>query len=427
MRRARIVLAGVAAAGCLWPASGASLAFADRAGLTLTATANETGWIALAAGGPADGIVDVHELVDGGEAPVAMLSLGDGRETRAHAARWRCAARERRFVARLRGDDAAQPVAAAITTPSCADRLRLIVVPGQLRPGASATVRVADSWGFGAVAARLCARPRGNRTRCTTVRLRRGRRTLRTRVRLFARGSRTIALTSRHGQHLEGRVEVRRDARLRLLVTGDSMIYGLYEVLGRELGAAAVVRGDPHPGRGITTPGALDWTAHALRSARIERPDVTAVFLGSADAGYALPTPSGGLVPCCDRAWIAAYASRASSMMGSYLRSGRSLVYWLLLPAPRSAVKARVTSAENDAVRLAAADHPDGVRVIARLADIVSPGGRYREAIELDGRRRVVRDPDGVHLASAGIDIAAKILDDALRGDGLLGKGAGGA
>ena len=72
------------------------------------------------------------------------------------------------------------------------------------------------------------------------------------------------------------------------------MIFGLFETLAADLGERATVLGDAHPGRGITTPGGfLDWPAHARRSARTGRPDVTVVLVGAADAGYPLATGGG--------------------------------------------------------------------------------------------------------------------------------------
>jgi hypothetical protein len=424
MWRVRTAVAGaVAMAACAsaaaWPA-----ASADPGALTLRATADEVGWIALAAQGPDRAVVDVRELTAGGESPIARLTLAGGAAQRTRLARWRCSPRTRRFVATLRaGAGAAQPqqtATATIQTPSCADRLRLIVVPARVRPGRPVTVRVADTWRFGGVTARICARPDGRHTRCSRLRLPRGLAAARRSIAMSAPGNWTIAVRTTFGQRLAGRVEVRDGARLRVLVTGDSLIFGLFEALAGDLGRRGAVVGDPHPGRGLTTPGFLDWPLHARRTARDDRPDVTVVVLGYADAGYPLAGPSGEIVACCEPPWVAAYASLVRGMMATYLRDGRGLVYWVLLPAPRSPRKAVVTAAQNEGVRLAGGAFVDGVRVIARVADILAPQGRYREAIELDGRTQVVRADDGVHLAAPGIRIATDVVRDTLRGDGLL-------
>jgi hypothetical protein len=396
-------------------------ASADDPPLRLTATTDELGWVSFAVSGPGHGSVVVRERTGSRTWTVARLSLRDGEATRAHAVRWRCVRRTRRFTATLRGPgDRSERKQATVSTPSCAGRLRMIVLPARVRPGHDASVRVADTWRFGGIGATVCARE-GERERCKDVQLPEGTRMRRARLRMRRAGRRTISLRSEFGQRLTARVQVRDDARLRMLVTGDSIIFGLFEALGRDFGDRVSVLGDPQPGRGITNPrGFLDWPAHARRTARADEPDVTVVFLGFADAGYPLIASTGEAVACCDPAWVAAYASRVSEMMGSYLRHGRGLVYWVLLPAPRSPAKAAVVRAENVAVRLAGRDYPDGVTVVDKVAAILSPRGEYQDAIRLDGREQVVRDADGLHLAAPGIRVAADIVGATVRGDGLL-------
>lgn len=417
MGRVRVAVAVVGAVIACTPMLPAS---AEDPGMRLTATTDQLGWISLAVSGPSRGSVVVRELTGPRASTVVRLSLRNGAAGRTHAVRWRCARRTRRFTATLGGPgDRSEPTRATVTTPSCAGRLRMIVVPSRVRPGHDVSVRVTDTWRFGGVTATVCARE-GERKRCTRVKLPEGTRRRRARLRMRRPGRRTISLRSEHGQRLAAAVEVRDHARLRMLVTGDSIIFGLFEALGRDLGARGSVLGDPQPGRGITNPrGFLDWPAHARRTVRADEPDVSVVFLGYADAGYPLITPTGEAVACCERGWVAAYASRVSEMMGSYLRNGRGLVYWVVLPVPRSAAKAVVVRAENEAVRLAGRDYADGVTVIDKVAAILSPQGRYQDAIRLDGRMRVVRDADGVHLAAAGIRVAANVVGETLRGDGL--------
>ena len=36
------------------------------------------------------------------------------------------------------------------------------------------------------------------------------------------------------------------------------------------------------------------------------------------------------------------------------------------------------------------------------MDDLFTPGGRYRDAMEVDGRRQIVREPDGIHLNGRG-------------------------
>jgi hypothetical protein len=396
--------------------------------LRLTASSDERGWVTLTAAGADATTVEVAEQIGERRRTIASLSPRGAVAELRRAARWSCERRERRFVATAAGPGGAVDSAtASIATPSCARRLRATVVPAQVPPGGVAAVRIADTWGFGGVSTIVCARAPARarsapRRSCRRLRLAPGSPTRRARVRLARRGRWTITaggLGSARPTFARG-VQVTERPRLRVLVTGDSMIFGLYEALGRDLRGRALVKGDPHPGRGLTTPRFLDWPAHARRSARTWHPDVTIVLVGAADAGYPLPAPGGDMVACCEPGWVAAYGRRVRGMMRSYIRAGHGAVYWVLLPAPRSPVKANVIAAENAGVREAASGLGDGATVIDRVADVLSPGARYADSIIVGASRRVVRAEDGVHLAAPGIRIAADILTGTLRRDGLL-------
>ena len=207
---------------------------------------------------------------------------------------------------------------------------------------------------------------------------------------------------------------------LRLLATGDSMIQLVDGDLARRLQSrrATSVRSDAHIGTGITKPGVLDWPRRARAQASGFKPDVTVMFLGAND-GFDLRSASGRRAPCCGAAWVNAYSRRVEAMMRSYRRGGRSRVYWLTLPAPRPASFARVFPRVNDAIERAARRVGDGVRVID-LVPVFTPGGRFRQTITFHGQTIDARQPDGVHLSSAGASVAATLVVDRLRADGAL-------
>jgi lysophospholipase L1-like esterase len=216
------------------------------------------------------------------------------------------------------------------------------------------------------------------------------------------------------------RPEFERRGRLRLLATGDSMIQVVDGFLKSGLAQrrATVVRSDAHISTGISKLGMLDWLRKARGQATGFKPDVTVVFLGAND-GFPMKTPSGAGVPCCDAGWITEYSRRVESMMRSYLRGGRSLVYWMTLPAPRGGNFARVFNAVNPAIRRAAARVGDGVRVID-LVPVFTPGNHFRQSVTYRGRTFDARQPDGVHLSVAGARVAASLVIDRLRADGAL-------
>lgn len=211
-----------------------------------------------------------------------------------------------------------------------------------------------------------------------------------------------------------------RAPHLRLLATGDSMIQVVDGFLKSGLASrrATVVRSDAHISTGISKLGMLDWLRKARGQAASFKPDVTVISIGAND-GFPMQTPSGASAACCGAAWVAEYARRVQSMMRSYRRGGRSLVYWMTLPAPRSGNFARVFNAVNAAIRRAAERVGGGVRVI-ELGRVFTPGGRFRQSITYRGRTVSARQPDGVHLSAAGARIAASIVIGRLRADRAL-------
>jgi lysophospholipase L1-like esterase len=208
--------------------------------------------------------------------------------------------------------------------------------------------------------------------------------------------------------------------QLRLLATGDSMIQIVDGYLKSSLARrrATTVRSDARISTGISKLALLDWTRTAHGQARDFKPDVTVMFLGAND-GFPMRTPTDANVACCNAGWVAEYARRVESMMRSYRRGGRSLVYWLTLPTPRRGDFARIYRAVNDAIRRAAATVGDGVHVID-LVPVFSPGDRFRQTITFRGRTVDARQDDGIHLSNAGASVAATLVVDRLREDRAL-------
>jgi hypothetical protein len=250
------------------------------------------------------------------------------------------------------------------------------------------------------------------------VRLAPGTAQARLHVRLAQPGRWTIALRSAWRRRIARTVDVSAGARTRILVSGDSMIYGIYEALGGYLKTrGGSVRGDPHAGTGLTRAG-FDWIGHSRRLARSARADVAIVFLGTTDG---LPFGPAGrpAVECCGPAWTAEYARRVRRIMAAHLRGGRTREYWMLLPPPLSAERVVVFAAINEAVRRAAARF-DGEIGLVDIGPIVAPDGVFTREIVYRGKRLVVRVPDGIHLAPGGIHIAAALLARTLRHDGVV-------
>ncbi len=211
-----------------------------------------------------------------------------------------------------------------------------------------------------------------------------------------------------------------RERRLRVLATGDSMIQYVDTILKARLERrrSSSVRSDARISTGLSKPSLLNWVAKARQQARSVHPDVTAIFIGAND-GFSMRTPRGTSVACCGDGWVAEYARRVEAMMRSYLRGGRSYVYWMTLPAPDRPDFARVYRAVNVAIKRAAKVVGRGARVID-LVPVFTPGFVFRQHVTFRGTTVNARQGDGVHLTIAGASIAATLLIDRLRADHAL-------
>jgi hypothetical protein len=192
----------------------------------------------------------------------------------------------------------------------------------------------------------------------------------------------------------------------KLLVTGDSLAMPLDLEIARRMADGDVkVERDPHVGTGISKSGLVDWGRLSVQQVREREPDAVVVFIG-ANEGFELPGPGGRQLKCCGPEWAAEYAYRARRMMNTYRRGGRARVYWLTVPAPRDADRQEIARAVNAAIEVAAQPYRAQVRVLDMTA-IFTPGGDYRDAMNVDGRSQIVREGDGIHLNSRGAAIAA--------------------
>lgn len=203
-----------------------------------------------------------------------------------------------------------------------------------------------------------------------------------------------------------------------LLVTGDSLSMPLDAVLARRFAdadsAVKVVR-DPKVGTALSQTDLVDWGAASRDQVDREQPSAVVVFIG-ANEGFPMEAADGDEVACCGRAWAAVYAQRARQMMDTYRQQGAGRVYWLLLPAPRDRARQEISRAVNAALRVAAQPYRSQVRIVD-LEQVFTPGGRYRDAMEIDGRERIVRDGDGIHLNEEGAEVAAEQVLRAAQAD----------
>jgi uncharacterized protein len=202
----------------------------------------------------------------------------------------------------------------------------------------------------------------------------------------------------------------------KVLVTGDSMSMPLDAVIARRLEPEGIeVVRDPQVGTGISAAQVGDWGSISVRQTREEQPDAIVIFIG-ANEGFPMDAPGGGQVECCDADWAAVYASRVRRMMDTYRQGGEARVYWLTLPMPRDGDRQDVARVVNAAINVGAQPYRIHVRILD-MVQLFTPGGEYRDSMDVDGDEKIVRESDGVHLNETGAEVAADTVLDALTDD----------
>jgi hypothetical protein len=200
-----------------------------------------------------------------------------------------------------------------------------------------------------------------------------------------------------------------------LLVTGDSLSTPLDVEMARRLAStgAHVIR-EPHLGTGISKTDLVDWGKLSATQTQDDHPDAVVVFIG-ANEGFPMPAPGGGKrqVACCGADWAAIYANRVRQMMNTYRRGGAARVYWITVPTPRDPARQRIERVVNAAIGVAAQPWRNDISLVDTIP-IFTPGGRYRDAMPVDGRPTLVRESDGIHLNRTGAGLLAQRVIGAL-------------
>jgi lysophospholipase L1-like esterase len=193
-----------------------------------------------------------------------------------------------------------------------------------------------------------------------------------------------------------------------LLVTGDSLSQPLDQDLARRLAGSVKVVRDPHVGTGISKSIIVDWGKLSVSQVQRDHPSAVVVFIG-ANEGFPMKGAGGREVQCCGVDYAAVYASRVRQMMDTYRQAGAARVYWLTLPTPRDPERQKIARTVNAAIAVAAQPWRSQVRVFDTVP-IFTPGGRYRDAMDVGGQQKIVRESDGIHLNQTGSSLLADRL-----------------
>lgn len=216
------------------------------------------------------------------------------------------------------------------------------------------------------------------------------------------------------------------DDPLRLLVAGDFTAQVLGDSLGRAAADTGVVDATVHyeSASGLTRKDYFDWPAALDEDLAEHESEVVVLVVGVNDA-QGIVTADGTPAQLDDPRWGEEYHRRVGALMDQ-LRADDRLLVWVGQPPMRDGDFAARMAALNQVYATQAADRP-WVTFVDPAAVVGGAGGVYSDtAAGADGAPVEVRQPDGIHLTSAGGDlIAAHVI--ALLGDQVdLGEASGG-
>ena len=205
------------------------------------------------------------------------------------------------------------------------------------------------------------------------------------------------------------------DGTLTIGVFGDSMADGLWAALYRDLGdldGVDVVKFS-EVSTGLSRYDYVDIQAKSTRQLS-ERPvDVAVVLFGTNDAQAIVI--DGQIHPFGSDGWKAAYAQRVDNLV-ALMRSRGAEVYWVGLPRMKSSGFDGRMTIINDVVeaRMTAL----GVPYFDTVALTSNEAGGYEAYLsDEDGRRRLMRAGDGIHMSMSGYLRMADPVADRLKAD----------
>ena len=205
------------------------------------------------------------------------------------------------------------------------------------------------------------------------------------------------------------------DGTLTIGVFGDSMADGLWAALYRDLGdldGVDVVKFS-EVSTGLSRYDYVDIQAKSTRQLAEQPVDVAIVLFGTNDAQAIVI--DGQIHPFGSDGWKAAYAQRVDNLV-ALMRSRGAEVYWVGLSRMKSSgLDGRMTII-NDVVeaRMIALGVPyfDTVTLTSNEA-----GGYEAYLSDEDGRRRLMRAGDGIHMSMSGYLRMADPVADRLKVD----------
>jgi uncharacterized protein len=198
-----------------------------------------------------------------------------------------------------------------------------------------------------------------------------------------------------------------------LFVTGDSQAAFIGHLLTDELPDDLFdVEVVPRNATGLTNPEFFNWELNAQQEIAARAPDAVVMVIGGNDGFNVLVGDQ--LYGWQDPEWEREYARRAAVVMRELGSDGERHVYWVPPPTARDEEQDAIYETQNRAVDEAAAAVPG-----ARYVDVFNTinGGRYSDELEIDGRRVLARQPDGIHFTREGAVVPVRLILRAMARD----------
>jgi hypothetical protein len=196
---------------------------------------------------------------------------------------------------------------------------------------------------------------------------------------------------------------------LTILEIGDSLGEDLGFGLGDDVFASdpyVHVLQDAVGDTGLARPDYYNWPAHLEAELQSDHPGAVIVFIGGND-GQSFDQ-NGEYVGFGTALWHRVYASRVALMMRECL-AAKARVLWVGMPIMQDSGFSAEMQALNSIYQAEAAEHP-GVMYFSSWPVFSGSNGQYVASSLIGGQEVLLRDPDGVHIASGGGDLLAQDL-----------------
>jgi hypothetical protein len=188
----------------------------------------------------------------------------------------------------------------------------------------------------------------------------------------------------------------------RVLVMGASSIqYELGRAIARayqEREGVEVKRFGKHS-TGLARPDYFDWPAKAIALADAFQPDLVVAQFGGNDGQGVTNHQGKGLARFGTDEWQRIYSERVTALVHSMQERGAAVVI-LGMPVMKKQGFRKKISRINEITRAAA--EAAGATFVDTVLMTADDQGRYRRRAKVDGRLRIIRATDGMHMTAHG-------------------------